>query len=653
MTFEEQIAAIQATGHVHGDWYLETYPDAAILNAETGMRPAAHYLRYGAAMGRDPGKAFRGEAYREAYPDVAATGMNPLLHFALYGRQEGRSAAPDLRVVGMRRVDRARAKLLGLGLTEVGLADLRALSQDSPFPLVAAAALRELALWEMRSNPDAPHEALRLLEAADARIGVAPDHDADDRDLRRTLAVARMLCLHALGEDAAGRGAFVRAEAEGLCKGVPAGDIFLARANFDAEAADRLSWMNRLQAAHAIPALRLLDGDAPAYDRLTVGTPPQPVTDGPLVSVLVASYAAADTIPTTLRSLSEQSWRNLEILVLDDCSPDDTAAVVEAHAARDPRIRLVRMERNGGAYVARNRGLDLARGTFVTLNDADDWSHPLKIETQVRHMMQVPGTVACTSQQARATSDLRFLRWTGRGRFVIQNTSSLMFRRGPVRGKLGYWDTVRFAADSELIRRMRRAFGGRSVVDLQTGPLSYQRDSETSVVADPVKGMNGFYYGVRKAYFDAQRHHHRTAKTLRYDGDPVARPFPVPPMMRPDRSAEIPYFDLVLAGDFRAPGKPLWEVIHRVRDEKAAGRGVGLVELYEGDDALADRNRMDERLRAEVDGDACRVLVFGETATCDAYEHLSGDPSGRYQPTIEVVGADADEAPVNAPPASS
>ena len=620
MTFDEKVKALRASGLVHSKWYSETYPDVAIL----GLHPAVHYLRYGAAMGRNPGKTFDTRNYLRAYPDVARTGMNPLLHYILHGVNENRKKMPDPLMLAYREVDRVRGKLLGLGFTEPALADMRKQAETSDIPAARAVALRELALWEMREGRF--EQALPFLVRAHQ---IAPDVE-----FRSKLLTAELLCHYRLGADDAGLALFDAADPEMID-----GDVMLARANLDSDPQARLDWINRMLAEYGIPALSLLpDGPTP-YDRLTTPAPLPAVTDGPKITVLIASYAAADTLPTTLRSLSEQSWQNWEALVLDDAGPDNTADVVAEFAARDPRVRFIGMPVNGGAYRARNHGLDIATGEFVTLNDADDWSHPAKLETQVRYLMANEDKIACTSQQARAMSDLRFLRWTGRGNFIIHNTSSLMFRRAPVKEALGYWDTVRFAADSELIRRMQKTFGKDCVEDLQTGPLSFQRDSDTSVVADDVMGMNGFYFGVRKEYFDAQRAHHKQAETLKYTNDIVNRPFPVPPMMRPERKdllAQAQHFDVIFAGDFRLSTKAMRSVIHRVRDLKQDGKTIGIVELYDYALPTDGIKRIHDALRAEITGSDTRVLVFGESVTCTEMHHISGSWDTRFVPEITV-----------------
>ncbi|MHC0552930.1 glycosyltransferase family 2 protein [Salinicoccus sp. CNSTN-B1] len=115
-------------------------------------------------------------------------------------------------------------------------------------------------------------------------------------------------------------------------------------------------------------------------------------------------------IRIAIESILGQTWQNLELLIVDDCSPDDTKAIAEEYAARDPRVRVLSTPRNSGPYVARNIALEAADGEFVTVNDADDWSHSQKIEVQARHLMDHPKVVANTSGHARLTEELTLYR---------------------------------------------------------------------------------------------------------------------------------------------------------------------------------------------------------------------------------------------------
>ena len=90
------------------------------------------------------------------------------------------------------------------------------------------------------------------------------------------------------------------------------------------------------------------------------------------MSVLVAAWEAAATIERALRSVLDDPRPDLECVVVDDGSTDGTAAVVERLAAADPRLRLVRLEVNGGVSAARNVGLTQLRGMWLCFLDADD-----------------------------------------------------------------------------------------------------------------------------------------------------------------------------------------------------------------------------------------------------------------------------------------
>src|SRR5690349_4931277 len=117
----------------------------------------------------------------------------------------------------------------------------------------------------------------------------------------------------------------------------------------------------------------------------------------PLVSVVLPAYNSQRTLAETLRSIARQSYRNLEIIIVDDGSSDGTAAVAAAFCAEDERARLL-SQPNSGVAAARNRGLAAATGEWVAMIDADDLWHPTKIEKQVTAALaapEPPGFVYC------------------------------------------------------------------------------------------------------------------------------------------------------------------------------------------------------------------------------------------------------------------
>lgn len=101
----------------------------------------------------------------------------------------------------------------------------------------------------------------------------------------------------------------------------------------------------------------------------------------PDVSFVIAAYKAADTITRAIDSALAQEEVEVEVIVVDDASPDDTAAVVEAIA--DPRIRLIRLPTNRGPGGARNAGLEAARGDWVAILDADDTVRPGRLARMI------------------------------------------------------------------------------------------------------------------------------------------------------------------------------------------------------------------------------------------------------------------------------
>ena len=94
-----------------------------------------------------------------------------------------------------------------------------------------------------------------------------------------------------------------------------------------------------------------------------------------LISIIVPVYNAAKSIPRCVRSLTGQTYRNLEILLVNDGSKDDSLAVCRSLAEQDDRIRVIDKP-NGGVSSARNAGLDAAAGKYIMFCDSDDWVEP-------------------------------------------------------------------------------------------------------------------------------------------------------------------------------------------------------------------------------------------------------------------------------------
>ncbi len=102
-----------------------------------------------------------------------------------------------------------------------------------------------------------------------------------------------------------------------------------------------------------------------------------------LVSIITPAFRAALTIGETIQSVVDQTYPHWEMLIADDCSPDNTCAVVREWSARDPRVRLIAMPQNGGPAAARNGAITAAKGRWLAFLDADDLWLPDKLERQL------------------------------------------------------------------------------------------------------------------------------------------------------------------------------------------------------------------------------------------------------------------------------
>lgn len=114
----------------------------------------------------------------------------------------------------------------------------------------------------------------------------------------------------------------------------------------------------------------------------------------PLISVIVPVYKVEAYLERCVNSIRNQSYTNLEIILVDDGSPDRCGAMCDAMAFEDPRIRVVHKQ-NGGLSSARNAGLDIMTGDYVGFVDSDDWILPQMYETLYHRLLQERAQISC------------------------------------------------------------------------------------------------------------------------------------------------------------------------------------------------------------------------------------------------------------------
>lgn len=177
-----------------------------------------------------------------------------------------------------------------------------------------------------------------------------------------------------------------------------------------------------------------------------------------LVTILMPAWNAESSIKMAAESILNQTWDNIELIIIDDASEDSTWDIISEIAKKDKRVKLLRNSENLGPYVSKNRGARIAKGDYITGHDSDDWAHPQRIEIQTRYLID-NDELACLSGMLRINQNGLLVNFNKIGTNTKDGITrsafiSLMINNHFFRNVLGYWDNVRFGADSELIKRI-------------------------------------------------------------------------------------------------------------------------------------------------------------------------------------------------------
>jgi teichuronic acid biosynthesis glycosyltransferase TuaG len=118
-----------------------------------------------------------------------------------------------------------------------------------------------------------------------------------------------------------------------------------------------------------------------------------------LVSVITPAYNCAQYIGKTIESVQAQTYDNWEMVIVDDCSTDNTQEVVESYSKDDPRVHYICLNENSGAAVARTESMKAAQGEFMAFLDSDDMWKPEKLAKQLAFMRKEGHPFSCTAYE--------------------------------------------------------------------------------------------------------------------------------------------------------------------------------------------------------------------------------------------------------------
>jgi glycosyltransferase involved in cell wall biosynthesis len=311
--------------------------------------------------------------------------------------------------------------------------------------------------------------------------------------------------------------------------------IALLRATLAKDDDEWLANVNAYVEPFGIAPLRLERSSDSRFFRLTANAPPA-VSSGPRVTVIMPAYNAERTLGLAATSILKQSWSELELIIVDDCSSDATWDIARRLADADSRVRVRRNDVNVGPYVSKNLALAIASGDYITCHDADDWAHPQRIEKQVEAIVASGGRAhACVSSWLRLDDTGRFCGFTAIGRQSPDGALRLahvtcMIEAEFMRRYVGHWDSVRFGADGEMLERLERLLGEGLLRLQQLSVLSL--DAPRSLTNDAAHGISKStgLSPTRRAYRDAWRRWHATitSDSAYVEFPQLRRPFVAP-----------------------------------------------------------------------------------------------------------------------------
>jgi len=386
----------------------------------------------------------------------------------------------------------------------------------------------------------------------------------------------------------------------------------LRRENATAEA-----WLEKLNGLYRTlgmsPVRLLRDPTVPLMDRLVSDT--QRSVSGPKVSVIMPSYCPGAGIYTAVRSLLQQTWQNLEIIIVNDGSPDHYAERFEHVASLDSRIVVVNNNENLGAYVARNHGLGIARGEYVTVHDDDDWSHPDKLALQASVLDDDDQVIATTSEHIRTTEQLVFQRLNMRPRYLQKNYSSLMVRK-TLFNTIGIWDDVNRGGDVEFETRLEQNISATQKVDILGKPLAFSRTWDGSLTSGEMSRGHFAYSRIlyRWSFRQWQWSQRRLGLPAVRDSD-HPRPYAIPTSFSSMENALIPNkFDVIYVADFFRQSKFVNSVVHEIETAVDGGFVVGYMHI---NSPTTQRRAgiVPKLFELQLDGKVSQVAESDESAT--------------------------------------
>ena len=238
------------------------------------------------------------------------------------------------------------------------------------------------------------------------------------------------------------------------------------------------------------------------------------------VTIITPVYNNKEDILTALESVINQSYAYWEYIIVDDCSTDGTCQLLvdKLKTLNMSNIKLLKNSKNMGTYISINKAIKNSNGNYICLLGSDDNFHKHKLKKQIDVLNKNPDILVSEA-------------WYKRGDLIVKyNVAAFMFRRSII-SDIGYFDSVRFGADSEFKHRISKYYGN-GVFSKIPEVLYFAKIRPNSLTRSKETGRKDIRIGYRDKFYEW----HRQAKrenTLFINYPLLVRPFEVHKIMLP------------------------------------------------------------------------------------------------------------------------
>ena len=233
-------------------------------------------------------------------------------------------------------------------------------------------------------------------------------------------------------------------------------------------------------------------------------------SNNPLVSILIATYNSENFIKETLDSVLNQTYKNLEIVLCDDASSDNTVNILKEYQKKDERVKIIQNNKNLGISLNMNNGSRQCNGKYIAILDGDDWAYPYRIEEQVKLMEENPKVVLCSGYMDICDETLN-VKTTRKYPLEDKNIRKAIIRYNPICHPASMWrtselkkttlysDNFTIARDYDLLVRISKFGEYRNIGK----PLIKYRVREESETGKRVRQTQWYsFYIQMKAHFE-------------------------------------------------------------------------------------------------------------------------------------------------------